>query len=310
MSYIELRYIKVKQPIGEFYISSIDYKQLIEIASADIRKIDEEADRNNSFDSYLGIQRTIMPKRITEISEYVNTVDATFPTSIILHIQSKEMFINEQPISEYDPEYIENNIDKITTVENININEENGTLQIRKDGSVARILDGQHRIEGLRQYLKQRKGDDTLFPDGEMSFDLNITIFVDLDIDDQAQIFSVINKAQTKVNKSLVYDLFEYAKYPSPQKTAHDVVRLLNRLESSPFYKKIKVLGTASNTETETIAQATFVELILGYITSDPTSDRDILRRNGLKKIFSGSPLKKITNPNEYKKYNSDSDIT
>ena len=144
-------------------------------------------------------------------------------------------------------------------------------LKIRADNKVARILDGQHRIEGLRNGFKNYDNDPV--------FQFNVTIFVDMDIDDQAQIFSVINKAQTKVNNSLVYDLYEYAKHRSPQKTAHDIVRLLNKIPESPCHKKIKILGTAQNKELETIAQATFVELILKYITTNAMLDRDILKR-------------------------------
>lgn len=296
--YITLPYIKVKQPIGDYFISSINYKDLIKIAEADIRKIDEEAQRDDSFDSYLGIQRKVSQNRVKEISEYVRTIDATFPTSIILHIESEEKFIHNKSISQYDPDYIDENIEDIEIIPNIIINADERVLMIRKNDKVARILDGQHRIEGLRQYILNYE--DGLFPEGLGDFDLNITIFIDLDIDDQAQIFSVINKAQTKVNKSLVYDLFEYAKFRSPQKTAHDVVRLLNRMEGSPFYKRIKILGTAENSELETIAQATFVELIIEYISINPMADRDVLKRSS---FFKKHSLKRLESENEIKKY-------
>ena len=76
---------------------------------------------------------------------------------------------------------------------------------------VANILDGQHRIEGLKEGLSSGH------PNSEQ-FQLNVSIFVDLDMDDQSMVFATVNKAQTKVNKSLVYDLFAYAKSRSPQR--------------------------------------------------------------------------------------------
>ena len=269
--YIKLPYIEVNQPIGSFYISSIGYKDLLSISYADIRKIDQEAKDSDNFDTYLGIQRQVSPSRIREIEAYVQTIDATFPTSVILHIHSVEEFLDGKRVSEWSEEEIDRNGDRIEAIQNIKIDKETRTMFIRKGDDVAQILDGQHRLEGLRRLSQE-----------PLTFDLNVTIFVDLDLDDQAQIFSVINKAQTKVNKSLVYDLYEYERYRSPQKTAHDVVRLLNRRQDSPFYRKIKVLGSAEDSERETIAQATFAEAIIKSISKDPMKDRDDLRRGGL----------------------------
>jgi len=295
-SYIEVDYLKLVQPIGEFYICCIKWEELIRIAEADIRKIQKEAEKDDSFDSYLGIQRKVSPKRIKDISEYVRTFDATFPTSIILHISSELRTINGKKIEDLDPVTVEENLENIVVQRNIFIDEHSNKLKIRNDDKVARILDGQHRIEGLRYSLEN----SNLFDQPLKNFDLNVTIFVDLDIDDQAQIFSVINKAQTKVNKSLVYDLFEYAKHRSPQKTSHDIVRLLNRREDSPFFKKIKILGTAEDKTSETLAQATFVELIMAYISDNPMRDRDLLKKAT---IFNKRPLTKLEKKAEIEKF-------
>ena len=276
-NYIEVPFIEVHQPIGSFYITSMKYTELLEISYADIRKIDEEASDNDNFDTYLGIQRKVSPGRIKEIQAYVNTIDATFPTSVILHIRSVEETLDGKLLSEWDEDYIDTNHSRIEEVRNILIDRATGKMLIRQDERVAQILDGQHRLEGLRQYREQVD----IFRDS-LVFDLNVTIFVDLDLDDQAQIFSVINKAQTKVNKSLVYDLYEYSRYRSPQKTAHDVVRLLNRIEGSPFYRKIKILGSAEDPERELIAQATFAEAIIRLISRTPMVDRDDLRKESL----------------------------
>ena len=273
-NYIGLQYIEVSQPIGSFYITSFNYQDLLSISYADIRRIDDEAKDEDNFDTYLGIQRQVSNSRIKEIKEYIQTIDATFPTSIILHIKSAEEMLDGKPLRSFDEDYIDENRDRIVTIQNIFVNQEERKLYVRRDENVAQIIDGQHRLEGFRAYEE-----NGLAP---IPFELNVTIFVDLDLDDQAQIFSVINKAQTKVNKSLVYDLYEYARFRSPQKTAHDVVRLLNRREDSPFYRKIKILGSAKDVEKETIAQATFAEAIIRLISKDPMKDRDDLRRETL----------------------------
>jgi DGQHR domain-containing protein len=131
---------------------------------------------------------------------------------------------------------------------------------------IAKILDGQHRIEGRKGY----EGDD---------FQLNVTIFVNADIADQANIFATVNLAQTKVNKSLVYDLYDYAHSSSPQKTAHDVVVALDKHEKSPLYKMIKRLGFATEgRKDETLTQATLVEGLLNlFLTPNAQKDRDLL---------------------------------
>lgn len=137
---------------------------------------------------------------------------------------------------------------------------------------IARVIDGQHRIKGLEGY----EGDN---------FDVNVSIFIDADIADQAAIFSTVNLAQTKVNKSLVYDLFELSKSRSPERTCHSVVVALEGTESSPLYRKIKRLGKATaGRYTETLSQATVVEGILQYICRDQSQilqDRQIGRRGG-----------------------------
>jgi len=288
--YISVPYIEVKQPIGSFYLTKMTWKDLFEIAEADIRKIEDENVKNNSFDSYLGIQREVSESRVKEISKYITTFDATFPTSIILSIQSREYRSNGKQIFLNRIEELDN-IVSYEEITNIEVNKEH--LKIRRSKAIASILDGQHRIEGLKRAYQ----DNSLFEGNIHDFELNVTIFVDLDIDDQAQIFSVINKAQTKVNKSLVYDLYDYAKSRSPQKTAHDIVRILNRMEQSPFNKMIKILGKTVDKERETIAQATFVELLLGLISDNPMVDRDDIRK--------GKKLSNVYNENKliFRKY-------
>lgn len=70
--YIVCPYIEVKQPIGSFYLTKLTWKDLFEIAEADIRKIEDENLRKNSFDSYLGIQREVVESRVKEIAGYRN----------------------------------------------------------------------------------------------------------------------------------------------------------------------------------------------------------------------------------------------
>ncbi|RNL55589.1 DGQHR domain-containing protein [Pedobacter jejuensis] len=263
--YISIKCIQITQPIGLFYVGVIDWKDLKTIAYSDIRRIENE--EKNTTDTYLGIQRDLSPKRIKEIAEYVRNVDATFPTSIILHIPSFTQITEE------------------TESRNLIFDVANSEMQIRLANDIASILDGQHRIEGLKESFK-------IAHENSEKFQLNVTIFVDLDMDDQSMIFSTVNKAQTKVNKSLVYDLFSFAKSRSPQRTAHNIVKLLNDTANSPFKDKIKILGRADDPDRETITQATLAELIIKYISKNPYNDRDLLIRGKKLARATGSDLK------------------
>lgn len=253
-SNIIIKCLEVKQPIGFFYVATIDWQDLLKICYSDIRRIERE--ENSEVETYFGIQRELEPKRIKSIAQYVENIDATFPSSIILAIDSITKFSNEKELV------------------NISFDRSTSELKIRKDENIAKIIDGQHRVYGLKKGLE-----NNLFFQNKGEFQLVVSIFVDMDIDDQSMVFATINKAQTKVNKSLVYDLYEYSKTHSPQRTAHNIVRLLNERKGSPFVDKIKILGRADDPERETITQSTFVECILKYISREPEKDRDILKR-------------------------------
>jgi DGQHR domain-containing protein len=246
--YFEIPGIEVIQPIGSFYISRMNYDDLLKISFADIRRISTETDE------VFGIQRELSPRRVKELKQYVTNSDATFPTSVILSINSSRIK------STGDPSEMELETDSM-------IEFKDNKLKILKDENVAKIIDGFHRVEGLRSYNGNPE-----------NFQLNVTIFIDMDPEDEAIVFATINKAQTKPSNSLVYDLFELSKSRSPQKTAHNIARLFNKVVDNPFYRKIKILGK-SVYGTETISQATFVESIMAFISRDPLKDRDDLKQ-------------------------------
>ena len=225
--------VEVAQPLGSFYVGVIGSDSLIAISYADVRRIDER-----DIERYLGIQRPLDRKRVAELQEYVNTVDAAFPGTILLAVSSKDARFDSST----------------------------GEMKIRRDATAAKIIDGQHRIAGLQTAKEQ--------------FQSVVAIFVDMDIEDQANMFATINLKQTKVNRSLAYDLFEFAKSRSPQKTAHNIARLLNFEEGSPLSGKIKLLGVASARRSgETLTQALVVDETLRLVTNNPMKDRDDLRR-------------------------------
>lgn len=232
----------VDQPIGRFYVGVMSARDLLAVSYTDMRAIESD------LDQYVGIQRMLSPKRVKEIAEFIKSIDATFPTSVVLAVKGECAELVE-----------DDGVNKLRIFEGIN--SETGEKILLS--ATANILDGQHRVEGLKE---SGRLDD---------FQVPVSIFVDADIADQAYIFATVNLAQTKVNKSLVYDLLDYAKARSPQKSSHDIVVALDKYEKSPFFKTIKRLGAATPGRTgETLAQATVVNGILPLISKKPEQDR------------------------------------
>lgn len=241
---LRVKFLRVVQPLGDFFIASMKSKDLVDISYFDVRRVlIEERD----IEKYLGIQRPLNPARVKEIKQYVNTEDACFPTGVIVAIQDRCIEVDEDNSELIISNFVEtDDPDEIVYYRNI-----------------ARVIDGQHRLAGLEGL---ESGD----------FDVNVSIFVGADIADQATIFSKVNLAQTKVSKSLAYDLYDLMKARSPQRLCHNIAVTLDKNSDSPFFKMIKRLGAATpGRSNETLSQATFIEPLLKLVSSNPMLDRN-----------------------------------
>jgi DGQHR domain-containing protein len=254
--------LKSRQPIGDLYLGSVEAAVLTKITDFDVRRVIQE---ERDVERYLGIQRPLDKKRVSQLEKYVNFVDATFPTACILAV---------------DSEYAA--FDAMTnqlTIRNYLLGDETPTRRIRH---IARVLDGQHRIAGLNAF-------------GEGIFDVPVVFFLGADIAEQANIFSTVNLEQNKVGKSLAYDLYALAKTRSPQRLCHEIAVAFDADTASPFYHRIKRLGIATpGRYNETISQAQFVEALLDLMTQDAKIDRDILLRGKSLARPEASDLKKM----------------
>jgi DGQHR domain-containing protein len=242
-----LQVLKVQQPIGEFFVGVLDSQRVCDITHFDVRRILSERE----FETYLGIQRPLNEIRVKEIEQYVQTIDACFPAAVVLSVNGN--------CAKYDEEK------KLLTLSNYEDPEDPDRNVLY--AQIAKVIDGQHRIEGLKNY----KGP---------GFGVNVSIFVEIDVAEEAYIFSTVNLAQTKVNRSLAYDLFDLARSRSPQKLCHNIAVALDQDQKSPFYHRIKRLGVATEGRfNETLTQATFVEALMDYISLNPVHDRDLYIR-------------------------------
>lgn len=105
--------IPFEQPAGTFLLAVMKAADILKISKADPRKFDII-----SMETIGGIQREPSKKRIRDICDYSETVDAAFPTPILLSLEAGSYLLK----------------DNIITIEG---------------EKVADIVDGQHRILGL-----------------------------------------------------------------------------------------------------------------------------------------------------------------
>ncbi|XAW90338.1 DGQHR domain-containing protein [Vibrio sp. CDRSL-10 TSBA] len=243
-----------------FFVGKMKAQDLLDISYSDVRRLENE---ERDVEKYLGIQRPLKKNRVKEINSYINTVDATFPNSVILSIDIENIYWNgDELVIEYDED---------------------------EKNNIAKVLDGQHRLAGF-------DSNNTKFIDYEgnkKDFEVLVTIFVNADMAVQAKVFSMVNQNQTKVNKSLVFDLESLAQSRSPWKTCHSIAAYVNEKDGSPFFHRIKRLGVKTYLdEFQPLTQAAFVDNLVKLITPNAQIDRNIIL--GKDKGFLGFASKKM----------------
>lgn len=243
---------EVIQKNGAFFSASLPAEVLTQITFSDVRRL---VDKERDVERYLGVQRPISRARVKKIRDYILSPDPTFPTAIIVAVDERCV--------QFEPET------HMMTLVEAHVSEETGEGAEIPFGKIAKVLDGQHRLAGFFD-------ENGEFDIEGAEFDMNVSIFVGADISVQAQIFATVNLAQTKVSKSLVYELEDLSKARSPFRTAHNIAVGLDGLRTSPFYKRIKRLGYVTPGRTgETITQAAFVEALTALISRNPFADRN-----------------------------------
>lgn len=101
----------------------------------------------------------------------------------------------------------------------------------------AQLIDGQHRLEGLKLAIKEK-------PEIAQK-DIIVSMALNLETVDAAKIFLNINSEQKPVPKSLIYDLYGVTAEDRnfAVNRATDIAEILNQNVDSPFYNVIKYPG-------------------------------------------------------------------
>jgi len=183
-------------------------RDLIQISYASVRNRDSEEG---------AVQRLLNPRRIDSIKEFtINGGD--YPNCIILN------WVDDT------------NKLKVAA----------GVISVPIKDRVAQIIDGQHRVEGIRAAIKSKPEVGKL--------EVPVAFYEHLSTQQCADIFLSINTEQKPVQRSLVFDLYGVASQhvvdPAAVR-ARDIATLLNEQEASPFKGLIRLPGketaTASN---------------------------------------------------------------
>lgn len=192
-------YIEMSMETNKIYTFPMKVKDLVKISYVAVRGRDEEEG---------AVQRVLNRKRISSIKQYV--LDGN-------------MFVNTFVINWNDVNYKPHFFD--------------GKIEIPLVDSVAQLLDGQHRLEGLKEAIK--------IDPNVSEKQIMVSMVIGLGTKEAAKIFININSEQKPVPKSLIFDLYGVTEDDKnfAITRSDDIAKELNENVDSPYYNLIKYPG-------------------------------------------------------------------
>lgn len=216
-------------------------------------------------------------RRITEIARFLEEEEyPLFPNTIIVtcYLINDEISI---PIGTPIEELIRENQLKLSYLREDAENPDKAYLYIPNKPESVLVIDGQHRLRGLEEANEEVRKDYEILVSFMLGFPRAVV----------AELFYTINYTQRPVNKSLLYDLMGEFSYELDEITfMHEIVRVLNAVDRSPFYRRIKMLGVVERDATPeikakmTISQAFLIDYLVNTIS------KDAMRSNTYPPIF------------------------
>lgn len=204
-----------------------------------------------------GVQRDLSPERTKAVANYCSDPDAVFPTPIVVSVDKDAL---------------------------VDIDVENQKIIIKTDGEkdkIGEVIDGQHRLWGIKK------------SELASSFNLPVVFMFDLTMEEKAYVFATINSNQKKVDTSLIYQLFDVSTVRTPQRTAHQIARVMNLNEDSPFHNRLKMLGSRSDSQPmATLSQGTFAKSLMMLMSKKYKDDELSIRRGEKIEPIKGMPFR------------------
>ncbi|MBL9115291.1 MAG: DGQHR domain-containing protein [Verrucomicrobiaceae bacterium] len=255
--------IFVSQPFGDFIVAALPARLLLDTCYSDRLEACLQPDGSYRLD---GSQRRLDDKRLKEIGGFIDKGSASFPNSIILAANYSEgdgfEVTDSKTCWSFEP----------TGESNL------GVLTVPKNGKLAAIIDGQHRLFGFTAIGNPAR----------MDMPLVCSIFFGLPKPYQARLFATINSTQKPVSKSQTYELFGYnleeeaEEQWTPDKFAVFIARKLNADSESPLAGHVIVpaendfsmtSASAKRSGSWVVSLATVVEGVVRLISSNPKKD-------------------------------------
>ena len=164
---MEIKAIKVVQPLGEFYIAKIKAGDLLRISTSSVARYDKNG-------NLTGNQRPLDSKRLKAIAKFIMSDEMSFPTSILVaaNINDKGVIIEDE--------------EKRWHVEKTNLPDVYDLIV--PDNISSLIIDGQHRLNAFNYADSDCK-----------EIELVCSIFIDLPNPYQAYLFATINGNQLRI---------------------------------------------------------------------------------------------------------------
>ena len=193
-------YIEVKQGGRKFVLTKLPATVLTKISYAAVRGQSNEEG---------AIQRVLSQSRISGIKQFTLS-GGDYPNAIVLNWVS-----DKNPIARAS-----------------------GKLNFNDTPGSAQIIDGQHRVAGIKAAIEESSEIGKL--------ELPVVIYERLSTKECADIFLAINEEQKPAPRSLVFDLFGIASadlVDAAAVRARDIATFLNQDEKSPYQGEIKFPG-------------------------------------------------------------------
>ncbi len=197
---LKVNFVEMDVEETQLYTFPMAVENLIKISYVAVRGRDREEG---------AVQRVLNKKRISSIKQY---------------ILNGNMFVNTFVINWNDEKFVPKIVDN--------------TVEIPIVDSVAQLIDGQHRLEGLKEAIK---ADEEI-----KNKQVLVSMVIGLTTKEAAKIFININSEQKPVPKSLIYDLYGITEDERnfAITRAGDIAKELNENIESPYYNLIKYPGS------------------------------------------------------------------
>jgi DGQHR domain-containing protein len=281
--FLKLELFSITQKEKSFFIGKLLTKYIMNIFTVEPTEYDIQLQISNAksfvddkeYYNYLitedrqkidtkAFQRKESQSRIKEISKFINDEEyAIFPNTIIVTCELLNEHIGVDPSVPFDEKIIElyTESNPMSYLEIIN----NHTfLYIPYQKNSLLVIDGQHRLKGLNNSKKEITDE----------YELLLSFIIGYDRSAVANLFYTINYTQKSVNKSLLYHLTgEFSRELDEITFLHETVKILNEIDKSPFYKRIRMLGTVpeklppSERERVTVSQAFLIDYLINTIS-------------------------------------------